>query len=116
MIFIFFCELLVWNVWLVWYFKKWVNRNNYIYVDYFFFVLGVFLKVCFVGGMFFNRGRVEIYWNGCWGIVCKNGWDMLDVLVVCWMLGFFGVWIVGCCIKNLGGCDLIWLSDLLCMG
>ncbi|RMX54502.1 hypothetical protein pdam_00019992 [Pocillopora damicornis] len=77
---------------------------------------GVPLKVRLVGGTSSNWGRVEIYRNGRWGTVCKNGWDMPDASVVCRMLGFPGAWTAGCCTKNSGGRDPIWLSDLSCTG
>ena len=41
---------------------------------------------------------------------------MPDASVVCRMLGFPGAWTAGCCTKQSGGRDPIWLSDLSCTG
>ena len=33
-------------------------------------------------------GRVEVFYQGKWSKICRNGWDINDVKVVCRQLGF----------------------------
>ena len=33
-------------------------------------------------------GRVEVFYEGKWGKICRNKWDINDVKVVCRQLGF----------------------------
>ena len=74
------------------------------------------IKVRLVGGTTPNKGRVEVYRNGFWGTICKDGWSIPDASVVCRMLGYTGAWTAGCCTEYPGGTGPVWLSDLSCSG
>ena len=62
------------------------------------------------------EGRVEVYYNGTWGIVCDDGWDFNDAEVLCRELGY-GSAINAKSEEFYGqGSGIIWLSGLNCTG
>ena len=87
-----------------------------IFIIIFYPVLDSPIYVRLVDGTTPNKGRVEVYRNGFWGTICKNGWDIPDASVVCRMLGYAGAWTAGCCTDYRGGTGPVWLSDLSCTG
>ena len=63
-----------------------------------------------------GTGRVEVFYNGRWGTVCDDSWDIYDAKVVCRELGY------PYAAKALHGRDVpdgtgqIWLDDVRCTG
>ena len=59
---------------------------------------------------------MEVYYNGEWGTVCDDGWDLKDAQVVCNELGY------GKAVSAINGAFFgrgsgrIWLTNLNCVG
>ena len=61
-----------------------------------------------------RKGKVEIFNNGQWGLVCANGWDTHDAIVVCQeeRLGNNGTIIK----FPYNQTETLWLSGVDCVG
>lgn len=62
------------------------------------------------------EGRVEILYNGQWGTICDDLWDISDAKVVCKMLGFPGAQAADKSLSYGSGTGTIWLDDVKCTG
>ena len=72
--------------------------------------------VLLTGGRGLYEGRVEVYYNGQWGTVCDNKFDIRDADVLCKQLGYRSQ------LEVYGGAHFgqgsgpIWLDNLACTG
>ncbi|XP_028394866.1 deleted in malignant brain tumors 1 protein-like [Dendronephthya gigantea] len=79
-------------------------------------VYGSFKDIRIIANGSYNEGRVEVYYNGRWGTVCDDDWDMNDARVVCRQLGFHDAEAAyqGGNVRD--GTGQIWLDNVDCRG
>ena len=69
-----------------------------------------------VGGSNSSEGRLEIQYNGVWGTICDDSWDINDAMVACRQLGYRTAVRATTNAEFGAGSGQIWLDDVGCSG
>jgi len=72
-------------------------------------------QIRLVGGNSNLEGRVEVLYNGVWGTICADFWDIDDAQVICRQLGLNVLQATSS--ASFGqGTGTIWLDNVQCRG
>ena len=63
-----------------------------------------------------GTGRVEVFYDGQWGTICDDGWDLRDARVACRQLGYADAVIDLDGSQVPPGSGRIWLDNVACTG